>query len=184
MLWRSGRSLRQIGVAAGQRVWNRHPEGWVHRAGQVTLEHQPATPRPVDAGYRHGGTQHRGVMVSRTFAAIEEDPTVYHTINGPNEFHVIGTMRDWTIVDRLHRIEAPTWFSAASTTKRPRPASSPFWILSPTSKAWSSRIPATCRMSRKSTTASPPSGASWPNTIDVAAPGLLLQRIVDTAQWS
>lgn len=108
MLWRSGRSLRQIGVAAGQRVWNRHPEGWVHRAGQVTLEHQPAAPRPVDAGYRHGGTQRRGVMVARTFAAIEEDPTVYHTMNGPNEFHVIGTMRDWTIVDRLHRIETPT----------------------------------------------------------------------------
>ncbi|MER8910723.1 proline iminopeptidase-family hydrolase [Mesorhizobium sp. M0854] len=46
--------------------------------------------------------------VARTFAAIEEDPTVYHTMNGPNEFHVIGTMRNWTIVDRLHRIEAPT----------------------------------------------------------------------------
>lgn len=32
------------------------PRGWVYRAGQVTLEHQPAAPRPVDAGYRHGGT--------------------------------------------------------------------------------------------------------------------------------
>ncbi|PAQ06519.1 proline iminopeptidase-family hydrolase [Mesorhizobium temperatum] len=46
--------------------------------------------------------------VARTFAAIEEDPTVYHTMNGPNEFHVIGTMRNWTIVERLHLIEAPT----------------------------------------------------------------------------
>jgi L-proline amide hydrolase len=47
--------------------------------------------------------------VARTFAAIDADPTVYHTMNGPNEFHVVGTMRNWTIVDRLHLIEAPTF---------------------------------------------------------------------------
>ena len=29
--------------------------------------------------------------VARTFAAIEDDPTVYMTMNGPSEFHVIGT---------------------------------------------------------------------------------------------
>jgi L-proline amide hydrolase len=46
--------------------------------------------------------------VAKTFAAIEDDPTVYHTMNGPNEFHVIGTMRNWTIVDRLQLIAAPT----------------------------------------------------------------------------
>lgn len=46
--------------------------------------------------------------VARTFAAIEADPTVYHTMNGPNEFHVVGTMRNWTIIDQLHLIEAPT----------------------------------------------------------------------------
>jgi len=44
----------------------------------------------------------------RTFAAMAEDPTVYHTMNGPSEFHVIGTIRDWTIVDRLDRIAVPT----------------------------------------------------------------------------
>ena len=46
--------------------------------------------------------------VARTFAAVDSDPTVYHTMNGPNEFHVIGTMRNWSIIDRLDRIEAPT----------------------------------------------------------------------------
>ena len=46
--------------------------------------------------------------VAATFAAIEADPTVYNTMNGPNEFHVIGTLKDWTIVDRLDRITAPT----------------------------------------------------------------------------
>jgi L-proline amide hydrolase len=46
--------------------------------------------------------------LSRTFAAMDEDPTVYHTMNGPSEFHVIGTLRHWSIVDRLGAITAPT----------------------------------------------------------------------------
>ncbi|MBS9477574.1 proline iminopeptidase-family hydrolase [Ancylobacter radicis] len=46
--------------------------------------------------------------VARTFAAMDEDNTVYRNMNGPTEFHVIGTMKDWTIEDRLHRIVAPT----------------------------------------------------------------------------
>lgn len=46
--------------------------------------------------------------VQRTFAAIEADPTVYHTMNGPTEFHVIGTLRDWDIGDRLASINVPT----------------------------------------------------------------------------
>lgn len=46
--------------------------------------------------------------VSRTFAIMDEDNTVYRNMNGPTEFHVIGTMKDWTIEDRLPLIEAPT----------------------------------------------------------------------------
>ncbi|MEW5510465.1 proline iminopeptidase-family hydrolase [Pseudomonas antarctica] len=46
--------------------------------------------------------------VERTNAAIEEDPTVYHAMNGPTEFHVIGSMRNWTIIDRLPQIQVPT----------------------------------------------------------------------------
>jgi L-proline amide hydrolase len=46
--------------------------------------------------------------VTETFAAIEADPTVYHTMNGPNEFHVVGTLKDWSIVDRVGRIAVPT----------------------------------------------------------------------------
>ncbi|MCH5517867.1 proline iminopeptidase-family hydrolase [Pseudomonas syringae] len=45
--------------------------------------------------------------VKRTFDAIDADPTVYHAMNGPNEFHVIGTMKDWTIVNRLKLISVP-----------------------------------------------------------------------------
>jgi L-proline amide hydrolase len=46
--------------------------------------------------------------VARTFAIMEEDNTVYRNMNGPTEFHVIGTMKDWTIEDRLPNIAAPT----------------------------------------------------------------------------
>jgi len=41
-------------------------------------------------------------------AQMEAEPTVYHTMNGPNEFHVLGTLRGWSIVDRLDRIAVPT----------------------------------------------------------------------------
>lgn len=46
--------------------------------------------------------------VARTFAIMDEDNTVYRSMNGPTEFHVIGTMKDWAIEDRLHHIAAPT----------------------------------------------------------------------------
>ncbi len=46
--------------------------------------------------------------VTRTFDAIEDDPTVYGTMNGPNEFHVIGTMKNWTVEARAHLIKAKT----------------------------------------------------------------------------
>jgi L-proline amide hydrolase len=46
--------------------------------------------------------------VARSFANIAEDPTVYHTMNGPSEFHVIGTLRNWSVVDSVAQISAPT----------------------------------------------------------------------------
>jgi L-proline amide hydrolase len=46
--------------------------------------------------------------VVRTFALMEEDPTVYGTMNGPSEFHVVGTISDWDITERLGEIDVPT----------------------------------------------------------------------------
>jgi L-proline amide hydrolase len=42
------------------------------------------------------------------FSILEANPEVYRSMNGPSEFHVIGTIRDWDITDRLGQIEAPT----------------------------------------------------------------------------
>ena len=41
-------------------------------------------------------------------AAMDRDPTVYHTMNGPSEFHVIGSIKDWSSTARLGQIAVPT----------------------------------------------------------------------------
>jgi L-proline amide hydrolase len=46
--------------------------------------------------------------VVEAFVWIERDPTVYHTMNGPSEFHVIGSIRDWQSKERLGEIDVPT----------------------------------------------------------------------------
>jgi L-proline amide hydrolase len=46
--------------------------------------------------------------VVRTFAQIAANPTVYHSMNGPSEFHVVGSLKTWDITDRLHEITTPT----------------------------------------------------------------------------
>ncbi len=45
--------------------------------------------------------------MQRTFAQLEEDPTVYQTMNGPSEFHVVGKLLGWDITPRLGAVEVP-----------------------------------------------------------------------------
>lgn len=46
--------------------------------------------------------------VQRTFASIAKNPEVYYTMNGPSEFHVVGTLKEWNIIPRLGEIRVPT----------------------------------------------------------------------------
>jgi L-proline amide hydrolase len=46
--------------------------------------------------------------VQRSFQFIAEHGVVYNTMNGPSEFHVVGTLRDWDITGRLGEIGIPT----------------------------------------------------------------------------
>ena len=46
--------------------------------------------------------------VIRSFDFIEQHGLVYRTMNGPSEFHVTGTLRNWDITDRLGEIRVPT----------------------------------------------------------------------------
>lgn len=44
----------------------------------------------------------------RMIEKLAANPEVYNTMNGPNEFHVVGTLKTWDIIDRLPEINAPT----------------------------------------------------------------------------
>jgi L-proline amide hydrolase len=46
--------------------------------------------------------------LAECFQLLEANPEVYHSMNGPSEFHVIGTISDWDITDRLGQIDVPT----------------------------------------------------------------------------
>ncbi len=46
--------------------------------------------------------------VRRSFAKLAQYPEVYHTMNGPSEFHVTGTLKNWDVTGQLHRINVPT----------------------------------------------------------------------------
>ncbi len=69
--------------------------------------------------------------VTRTFEAMASDPTVYATMNGPNEFHVIGTLRSWSIVDRLPRVVAPTLLISGRYDEATQATVQPFADLIP-----------------------------------------------------
>jgi len=43
----------------------------------------------------------------RSFAKLARNPQVYRTMNGPTEFHVVGTLQDWEILSRLDAVDGP-----------------------------------------------------------------------------
>ncbi len=43
-----------------------------------------------------------------SFESLAADPTVYRTMVGPSEFSATGTMKDWSIIDRLPQISVPS----------------------------------------------------------------------------
>jgi proline-specific peptidase len=50
--------------------------------------------------------------VLRSFAGLEEHPDVYTTMQGPNEFVITGTLKEWDLSDRLGEIDVPTLITA------------------------------------------------------------------------
>jgi L-proline amide hydrolase len=69
--------------------------------------------------------------VAATFAALEANPTVYHTMNGPSEFHMVGSLKTWTVVDRLPQIEVPTLLISGRYDEATLAAVQPFFDLIP-----------------------------------------------------
>ncbi|KAL1944211.1 hypothetical protein VTO73DRAFT_3396 [Trametes versicolor] len=48
------------------------------------------------------------IELLQSFEWMEKDHTVYMTMNGPSEFHVIGSLKTWTIEEAAHKINVPT----------------------------------------------------------------------------
>ncbi|MHA2391375.1 MAG: proline iminopeptidase-family hydrolase [Promethearchaeota archaeon] len=46
--------------------------------------------------------------LNRSFEKLEQNPEVYNTMNGPSEFHITGSLKNWSIVHRLPEIRVPT----------------------------------------------------------------------------
>jgi L-proline amide hydrolase len=101
---------------------------WVEGAGQLRAQLPVETQAALDRHEADGTVTHPDYLAAtqefykrhvcrvwpppndfvETEQQMEAEPTVYHTMNGPNEFHVLGTLRHWSIIDRLDRIVAPT----------------------------------------------------------------------------
>ncbi|KAJ6571833.1 proline-specific peptidase [Mycena capillaripes] len=47
-------------------------------------------------------------VLIEAFAAVAQDPTVYSTMIGSSEFNITGSLRNWTVIDGLQKIPAPT----------------------------------------------------------------------------
>jgi len=86
---------------------------------EATLRHHEAAGTTSDPGYAEACMVFYRKHVCRLdpwpesvvagFAKLDEDPTVYRTMNGPSEFYVTGTAKGWTALDRLDRVRVPTF---------------------------------------------------------------------------
>ena len=84
---------------------------------QVVLDRHEAAGTTDDPGtkkLRRSSTETPCVRVEpwpecvlRSFQFIAEPGVVYHTMNGPSEFHVTGNLREWSVVERLPEISVP-----------------------------------------------------------------------------
>lgn len=78
-----------------------------HEAAETTED--PEYVAAVDVFYsRHLCRIPQPPYVVASFEQLAADPTVYHTMNGPSEFHVIGSLKHWDIRLQLKEITTPT----------------------------------------------------------------------------
>jgi len=78
-----------------------------HEAAETT--EAPEYVAAVDVFYaRHLCRIPQPPYVVASFEQLSADPTVYHTMNGPSEFHVIGSLKTWDIRKDLGKISIPT----------------------------------------------------------------------------
>jgi L-proline amide hydrolase len=114
------RSLILSSSLASSALWS---EGSVRLRGQLPKDMEDALDRHEVAGttsdpeYLAATEEYYARHVCRVpmpdfaqaaFAQLADDSTVYRAMWGPNEFSPVGSLKEWTIVNRLHAIIAPT----------------------------------------------------------------------------
>jgi L-proline amide hydrolase len=67
-----------------------------HRAAREFIDRHVCRVKPWPRDYRASHLE------------MADDPTVYAVMNGPSEFHVTGSLRDYSVEEFLPRIEVPT----------------------------------------------------------------------------
>jgi proline iminopeptidase len=68
----------------------------------------PRYERAVMLFYRKHLLRLREWPPEQNFTIAHISKPVYHTMNGPNEFTIIGNTRYWDVTDQLHKIRVPT----------------------------------------------------------------------------
>ncbi|OCI97729.1 hypothetical protein A6U86_33860 [Rhizobium sp. AC27/96] len=68
-------------------------------------------------------------VLQDSFERLAADPTVYHTMVGPSEFSAVGTLKNWSVVDRLHHISVPSLVLAGEFDEATPMAWEPFASL-------------------------------------------------------
>jgi len=69
--------------------------------------------------------------LNATFACALANPTVYHAMLGPSEFSIVGSLKDWSIVDILHKIPYPTLLISAPEDEVQEISCLPFFLNIP-----------------------------------------------------
>ncbi len=64
--------------------------------------------------------------VTETFEQVARNPTVYNVMNGPNEFFVVGTLKNWNIIPELPKINVPTYIISGHYDEATRACVQPY----------------------------------------------------------
>ncbi|EPQ51901.1 proline-specific peptidase [Gloeophyllum trabeum ATCC 11539] len=75
-------------------------------------------------------------------AAMNDDLTVYHTMNGPSEFCITGTIKTWSVIHDLHALSYPILLTNGLNDEAQDPVVLPFFNKCPKVK-WVQFVTAT-----------------------------------------
>ncbi|KAF7337587.1 Proline iminopeptidase [Mycena sanguinolenta] len=65
--------------------------------------------------------------VAEGFEWMQKDPTVFLTMNGPNEFDTTGSLKEWTMIPDAHKINVPTLLTNGRYDEAQDPTVAPFF---------------------------------------------------------